>query len=61
MTNTINAAVNPAMANDLLNKALNEAPKEMTPEITSPSDTTVNLPGGFITATGEVVRTAEVR
>ena len=61
MTNTINAAANPALANDLLNKALNEAPKEVTPEITSPSDTTVNLPGGYLTATGEVIQTAEVR
>ena len=61
MTNTINAAVNPALANDLLNKALNEAPKEVLPEITAPSDTTVDLPGGFITATGEIIRTAEVR
>jgi hypothetical protein len=61
MTNTINAAANPALANDMLNKALNETPKEVLPEINSPSDTTVDLPGGFITATGEIIRTAEVR
>jgi hypothetical protein len=61
MTNTINAAANPALANDMLNKALNEAPKEITPEITSPSDGLVNLPGGYLTATGEVFRVAEVR
>jgi hypothetical protein len=61
MTNTINAAANPALANDMLNKALNETPKEVTPEIGLPSDTSVDLPGGFITATGEVIRIAEVR
>ena len=61
MTNTINAAANPALANQLLTKALDEAPVEMTPEIVIPSDTVVDLPGGFITAAGEIVRTAEVR
>ena len=61
MTNTINAAANPALANQLLTKALDEAPVEMTPEIVIPSDTVVELPGGFITAAGEIVRTAEVR
>lgn len=62
MTNTINAAVNPALANDLLNKALNESPaQDNSPEIVLPSDVTVDLPGGFITATGEVVSSAEVR
>jgi hypothetical protein len=62
MTNTINAAANPALANDLLNKALNEKPvQETAPEIALPSDVTVNLPGGYITATGEVFSTAEVK
>ena len=62
MANTIKAADNPALANQLLNKALNETPaQEVAPEITSPSDTTVDLPGGYLTATGEVIRTAEVR
>jgi hypothetical protein len=61
MTNTINAAANPALANDLLNKALNETPQEVKTEISLPSDVTVDLPGGYITATGEVFRTAEVR
>lgn len=62
MANTIKAAENPALANQMLNKALNEAPaQEVAPEITSPSDATVELPGGYITATGEVLRTAEVR
>ena len=61
MTNTISAAANPALANQMLNKALTETPKERTPEIVSPSDTTVELPGGYVNAAGEVIRTAEVR
>ena len=61
MSNTINAAANPALANQLLNKALTEVPQETTPEIVSPSDTSVDLPGGYIDAAGEVIRTAEVR
>jgi hypothetical protein len=61
MTNTISAAANPALANQMLNKALTEAPKERMPEIVSPSDTTVELPGGYVNAAGEVIRTAEVR
>lgn len=61
MTNTISAAANPALANQMLNKALTETPKERTPEIVSPSDTTVELPGGYLNAAGEIIRTAEVR
>ena len=61
MTNTINAAANPALANDMITKALTEAPKEFTPEIVSPSDVLVNLPGGYLTVAGEVIQTAEVR
>jgi hypothetical protein len=62
MTNTINAAVNPALANQMLNKVLNEEPKQdFNPDIILPSDTAVNLPGGYINAAGEVTRTAEVR
>jgi hypothetical protein len=45
----------------MLNKALTEAPKERMPEIVSPSDTTVELPGGYVNAAGEIIRTAEVR
>jgi hypothetical protein len=61
MTTKISAAVNPALANDLLNQALQEEPKEIVPEITPPLDTTVELPGGYVTTAGEVFRTAEVR
>jgi hypothetical protein len=62
MTNTINAAANPALANNLINQALAETPAQTSEvNITSPSDTSVTLPGGYITATGEVVTAAEVR
>jgi len=61
MSNTINAAANPALANQLLTKALQEEPKEIAPEIVLPSDTTVNLPGGHVNVAGEVIKTAEVR
>ena len=61
MTNTIKAAANPALANDLLQKAIaDEAPK-FEPKVTPPSNTTVELPGGYVTPTGEVIRDAEVR
>jgi hypothetical protein len=62
MTNTISAAANPAMANNLITKAMEERP-EPTPEvrITSPSDTVVTLPGGYINSAGEVITEAEVR
>jgi len=61
MSNTISAAANPALANDLLTKALQEEPA--APEITilPPSDTEVILPGGYITAAGEVITEAEIR
>ena len=62
MTNTISAAANPALANNMLQQAMNEKPtNDFNPEIKSPLETTVNLPGGFITPTGEVLRVAEVR
>jgi hypothetical protein len=61
MSNTINAAANPALANQLLNKALNEVPKELEPEIVSPSDTVIELPGGYVTTAGKIVKTVEVR
>ena len=62
MTNTISAAANPALANNLIQKAMQEETLPVIqPEITPPSDNIVELPGGYITATGEVVRIAEVR
>lgn len=61
MSNTINAAANPALANNLINSALAEKPVREEVKITPPSDTTVNLPGGYLTATGEIITEAEVR
>lgn len=61
-TKTINAAANPAMANNLLNQVMNEKIEDdFNPEIKSPLDNMVDLPGGFLTPAGEVLRTAEVR
>ena len=62
MSKTISAAANPAMANKLVEKAVQEESLPMLePEILPPLDTMVELPGGYITATGEVIRRAEVR
>ena len=62
MSNTIYAAANPDLANDLLQKATQPQEQEfVAPDIVGPSDTTVFLPGGYVTAAGEVLRTAEVR
>lgn len=61
MTNTISAAANPALANNIIQQALQEETPSYEPQINAPSDTTVELPGGYITPTGEVIRTAEVR
>jgi hypothetical protein len=62
--NTIEAAKNPGLANKLAQEALavdveQDAPKEAV--IKLPSDTVVDLPGGYISPTGEVIKTAEVR
>lgn len=63
MENTnLSAADNPALANKIAAEAFST--EDTTPEdavITLPSETMVNLPGGYISATGEVYRTAEVR
>jgi hypothetical protein len=61
MTKTISAAANPALANNLLKSALAETPVQEEVKITPPSDTVVTLPGGFLTATGEIITEAEVR
>ena len=62
MSKTISAAANPALANNLLNKMNEEESLPMIePEIMPPLDTAVELPGGYITDTGEVIRIAEVR
>ena len=61
-TKTFTAATNPALANAMVEGALAEpttTPEEVT--VKFPSDTLVNLPGGFINSSGEVARVAEVR
>lgn len=61
MTKTISAAANPAMANKAVQDMMAEQPQEIEVTITPPSDTVVNLPGGYITSAGEVATEAEVR
>lgn len=62
MTNTISAAANPALVNDLVNQVMQEEElPEINPTIKPPLDNVVELPGGYITPAGEVIRTAEVR
>lgn len=62
MSKTISAAANPALANNLLKQATQEESLPVVqPEITPPSDTMVELPGGYLSDTGEVIRTAEIR
>lgn len=60
---TIKKASGNQLNNDLINQVLEstEAKEVQTATITPPSDTLVNLPAGFITASGEVIKTAEVR
>lgn len=61
-TNTINAATNARAANAAVEQIMAEPEQEIEKaKIAAPSETLVTLPGGFISATGEVLRTAEVR
>jgi len=60
-TKTISAAANPALANKAIQEVLAEKPQEVEVRITSPSETLVTLPGGYITSAGEVTTEAEVR
>lgn len=61
MAKTISAAANPALANQLIQQMEEESLPVLTPEIAPPLDTMVELPGGYITDAGEVIRIAEVR
>jgi hypothetical protein len=61
MTTTISAAANSALANKKIQEALAEEPTQIEVMIETPSDTSVTLPGGYVTAAGEVVTRAEVR
>jgi hypothetical protein len=61
MTNTISAAANPALANNLINEAMTEKAAPAEVKITPPSNNIVTLPGGYITPAGDVVMEAEVK
>lgn len=62
MENTISAASNPGLANQLLSQATAEPEQKVeAAKINTPSEVLVDLPGGYVTADGEVIRTAEVR
>lgn len=61
-TKTLKAADNPALANQLISQMAAETePEKELALIVSPSETVVNLPGGYVTLAGEVVTEAEVR
>jgi len=60
--NTVNAAVNPGLANKLVKEAVSETNSAPEPvKIKAPLDVLVDLPGGYISPDGEVYNTAEVR
>lgn len=62
VNNTIRAADNAELANNLVQTALAEkTPEKESANLTSPYPTLVTLPGGFVSSTGEVITTAEVR
>lgn len=64
MSNTMNAAANPAMANKMLQDALatSEPVKDYEVKLAVPLETVITLPGGLIDeVTGEVITEAEVR
>jgi hypothetical protein len=60
--NTVKAAENPDLVNQMVAQTL--ASVDTTPEpvaVMPPSDNLVTLPGGYITPAGEVIKTVEVR
>lgn len=62
VNNTISAAENAALANNLVQTALAEkTPEKEEAKLTAPYPTLVTLPGGYVKPTGEVITTAEVR
>lgn len=61
-TKTVNAAQNPALANQLVQQMTQETAQEKElAMVTPPSETTVTLPGGYLSSTGEITWEAEVR
>jgi hypothetical protein len=63
MENNMKTASGVELNNDLINKVLQSTEQQNTTTliINTPSDTLVNLPAGFVTPAGEVIKTAEVR
>lgn len=63
MENNMKSASGSEINNDLITKVLESTDTQPTTTmvINAPSDTLVNLPAGFITPDGEVIKTAEVR
>lgn len=63
MENNMKSATSSEINNDLINKVLESTETQPTTTlvINAPLDTLVNLPAGFITPSGEVIKTAEVR
>jgi hypothetical protein len=60
--NKVSAASNPNLVNSTVEGILAEPEKIVAPaSIESPSNVLVNLPAGFVTPDGEVIKTAEVR
>lgn len=59
----VTTASGAGLSNDLIDKVLasTEAQTDSKVELKAPMDTLVNLPAGFITPDGEVIKTAEVR
>ena len=60
-TKTVSAQENPQLASQLAAKALKETEEPQKAQIVSPSEVVVALPGGYLTPTGDVLQTAEVR
>jgi hypothetical protein len=61
VNNTVKATTNPTLANSILDNVLNEEQPIEKANIKEPYDTLVNLPAGYITPSGEVIKVAEVR
>jgi hypothetical protein len=59
--NTLSAIETAAIVNDAIGEATNEEEQIEKAQITAPFNGLIDLPGGFVTMDGEVIRTAEVR
>lgn len=64
--NQLNALENPALANQVIDQVMSEAVQETMEEelivdLQGPEDLSFDLPAGYVTFTGDVVRQAEVR